>query len=194
MSAATRKSGQCLCGAVRFAAEPMGWLNGCHCTECQRWGGGPFMAVPCKLASFEGPVSRYRSSDVAERGFCATCGTHLFFNPLGAEVYGVPLGLFDDATDLPFAAEFFIDQKPESYAFAGERKLLTIIADRAAVAVQNAALFETLEHTFTTTIEAFVTALEEKDRYTAGHSERVAEYARVTAEELGLSAMCATRT
>jgi response regulator RpfG family c-di-GMP phosphodiesterase len=69
----------------------------------------------------------------------------------------------------------------------GDRKLLTIIADRAAVAVQNAELFDTLDRTFTTTIEAFVTALEEKDRYTAGHSERVAEYARVTAQELGLS-------
>ena len=68
----------------------------------------------------------------------------------------------------------------------GDRKLLTIIADRASVAVQNAELFDTLDRTFATTIEAFVTALEEKDRYTAGHSERVAEYARVTAEELGL--------
>ncbi len=68
----------------------------------------------------------------------------------------------------------------------GDRKLLTIIADRAAVAVHNAQLFASLEQTFVTTIEALVTALEEKDRYTAGHSERVAEFARVTAEELGL--------
>lgn len=68
----------------------------------------------------------------------------------------------------------------------GARKLGTIIADRAAVAVANAQLFETLEATFRTTIEAFVTALEDKDRYTAGHSERVADFARVTAAEMGL--------
>ena len=68
----------------------------------------------------------------------------------------------------------------------GDRKLLTILADRATVAIQNAELFQTLERTFITTIEAFVAALEDKDRYTAGHSERVAEYARATAEELGL--------
>lgn len=68
----------------------------------------------------------------------------------------------------------------------GALKLGTIIADRAAVAVANAQLFETLEATFRTTIEAFVTALEDKDRYTAGHSERVADFARVTAEEMGL--------
>ncbi len=69
----------------------------------------------------------------------------------------------------------------------GDRKLLTIIADRAAVAVHNAQLYANLERSFVTTIEAFVTALEEKDRYTAGHSERVAEFALVTARELGLS-------
>lgn len=70
----------------------------------------------------------------------------------------------------------------------GARKLGTIIADRAAAAVANAQLFETLETTFRTTIEAFVTALEDKDRYTAGHSERVAEFARITAAEMGLPA------
>lgn len=69
----------------------------------------------------------------------------------------------------------------------GDRKLLTIIADRAAAAVHNAQLFETLERTFRTTIEALVTALEEKDRYTAGHSQRVAEFAQITAQEMGWS-------
>ncbi len=68
-----------------------------------------------------------------------------------------------------------------------DRKLLTIVVDRAAVAVQNAQLFELLERSFRHTVEALVTALEEKDRYTAGHSERVAMYARITAQELGLS-------
>jgi response regulator RpfG family c-di-GMP phosphodiesterase len=69
----------------------------------------------------------------------------------------------------------------------GQRKLLTILADRAGVAVQNAQLFETLDRSFKETIEALVSALEEKDRYTRGHSERVAEFAQVTAIELGLS-------
>ena len=69
----------------------------------------------------------------------------------------------------------------------GDRKLLTIIADRAAVAVHNAQLYGNLERSFVMTIEAFVTALEEKDRYTAGHSERVAEFALVTARQMGLS-------
>jgi response regulator RpfG family c-di-GMP phosphodiesterase len=68
----------------------------------------------------------------------------------------------------------------------GQRKLLTILADRAAAAVHNAQLFEEQERTFRETIEAFVAALEDKDRYTRGHSERVAEFAMITAAEMGL--------
>ena len=84
-------------------------------------GGG----VPCTSATFAGPVTRYASSEHAERGFCPTCGTHLFFNPIGKPVYGIPLGLFDDPAQLPFAAEFFIDEKPPTYSFANDTKKLT---------------------------------------------------------------------
>jgi putative nucleotidyltransferase with HDIG domain len=68
----------------------------------------------------------------------------------------------------------------------GDRKLLTILADRAGVAIHNAHLFDTLETSFQQTIEALIATLEEKDEYTAGHSERVAGFARLIAETLGL--------
>lgn len=69
----------------------------------------------------------------------------------------------------------------------GDRKLATILADRLAFSVHNARLLDTLESSFRSTIQAFVTSLEEKDEYTAGHSERVAYYARSTALAMGLS-------
>jgi len=68
----------------------------------------------------------------------------------------------------------------------GQRKLLTILADRAAAAVHNAQLFESLERNFRNSVEVFIAALEEKDRYTRGHSERVAEFAESTARALSL--------
>ena len=119
------RTGRCLCGACTFTAEPYGTSQACHCEQCRVWGGGPYMAVPCKTASFDGPVQRYQSSDFAERGFCKTCGTHLFFHLLGGERHGVPLGIFDDQTGLPFKAEIFIDEKPDFYAFEGARKCMT---------------------------------------------------------------------
>lgn len=119
------RTGQCLCGAVTFQAEPFPSSQACHCKTCTTWGGGPFVAVPCKSASFVGVVARYGSSGHAERGFCPTCGTHLFFHPKGSQIHGISLGIFDDADGLPFKVEFFIDEKPDTYAFANETKKLT---------------------------------------------------------------------
>lgn len=63
----------------------------------------------------------------------------------------------------------------------GERRLLSILGGRTAAAVDNAVLYEDLQLTFTNTIEGLVSALEAKDEYTAGHSQRVARWAEIVA-------------
>lgn len=83
------------------------------------------MAVPCREARFEGPITTFASSDHADRGFCTTCGTHLFFYAKAANAHGIPVGLFDDPSDLPFKAELYIDRKPDFYEFANETKQMT---------------------------------------------------------------------
>src|SRR5205085_7260260 len=70
----------------------------------------------------------------------------------------------------------------------GQRKLLSIVASRAAAAIENARLYEDLRATFQQTIEGLAKAIDKMDRYTAGHSERVATYAMYLATRLGLSA------
>ena len=50
---------------------------------------------------------------------------------------------------------------------------------RAAAAIENARLYEDLQATFQQTIEGLAKAIDKMDRYTAGHSERVATYAHV---------------
>ncbi len=70
----------------------------------------------------------------------------------------------------------------------GQRKLLSIIASRAAAAIENAKLYEDLQSTFQQTIRGLAKAIDKMDRYTAGHSDRVATYAVVLAKELGLDA------
>ena len=69
----------------------------------------------------------------------------------------------------------------------GQRKMLSIIASRAAAAIENARLYEDLQATFQQTIEGLAKAIDKMDRYTAGHSDRVALYATFLAVELGLS-------
>jgi response regulator RpfG family c-di-GMP phosphodiesterase len=68
----------------------------------------------------------------------------------------------------------------------GQRKLLSIIASRAAAAIENARLFEDLQSTFQQTIQSFANTIDKMDRYTAGHSERVARYAAALAHALKL--------
>lgn len=65
--------------------------------------------------------------------------------------------------------------------------LVNAIAGQAAVAMDNASLYEDLEMSYFSTVKALARAIEVKDPYTYGHSERVTEYAMVIAAKLDLS-------
>ena len=75
-------TGGCLCGAVRYRAEadPLRAVI-CHCATCRRVSGAPMLSfVHFPTGAFTwlaGEPTRYRSSDNAERGFCARCGSTL---------------------------------------------------------------------------------------------------------------------
>ncbi|MFO0660446.1 MAG: response regulator [Polyangiaceae bacterium] len=68
----------------------------------------------------------------------------------------------------------------------GQRRLLSIVGSRAAAAIENARLYEDLQSTFQQTIQGLAKAIDKMDRYTAGHSERVALYAVYLGRRLGL--------
>ena len=79
-------TGRCLCGDVSFSAElPSKWVAHCHCTMCQRSGGSAFVtwvgldAERCRIVDPLERLAWYQSSDAGERGFCARCGSTLFF-------------------------------------------------------------------------------------------------------------------
>ena len=88
-SLATRAAagvGACLCGAVQFAVpEDTLWVAHCHCSLCRRahgagfvtWAGYP--ASACRIDEPGGQLRWFASSPGAERGFCARCGSSLFF-------------------------------------------------------------------------------------------------------------------
>ena len=61
------------------------------------------------------------------------------------------------------------------------------LASQAAIAIENARLYENLHQAYLQTIRALATAIDTKDHYTYDHSEHVTKYAIAIAEELGIS-------
>lgn len=123
--------GHCLCGAVTVTVrgdhDPR--VGACHCRMCQRWSGGLFLCFNAKEVEVEGPVTRYRSSSFAERAFCATCGSHLWFNDIeeGAEAteYELMPGLFDEARTWPMRSEIYTDRALASIRLSGDHRRAT---------------------------------------------------------------------
>ncbi len=69
----------------------------------------------------------------------------------------------------------------------GERQMLETLASQASIAIENARLFEDTQRIYYDTLKSLAKALEARDDYTRGHSERVAELSLATAHELGSS-------
>ncbi|MCX7709441.1 MAG: HD domain-containing protein, partial [Clostridia bacterium] len=68
-----------------------------------------------------------------------------------------------------------------------EAELISAIANYASVAIDNALMYETSRKYFIRTIDCLIAAVEAKDSYTEGHSQRVSKYAVQIATKLGLS-------
>ncbi len=68
----------------------------------------------------------------------------------------------------------------------GRKQLAETIAAQASLAIENASLYEDIERSYFSTVQALAKAIEVKDPYTRGHSERVTTYALLIAEAMGL--------
>lgn len=115
--------GSCLCGAVTF--EVRGDLpppDACHCTQCRKWSGHVLAGtdVPRDALTIHGGehVTWYRSSEKVRRGFCSTCGSSLFFDPIDQAKHGwigVAMGAFDAPTQTKLAVHIFVAEKGDYY-------------------------------------------------------------------------------
>lgn len=121
--------GKCLCGSVVLEVEyESSEVAACHCSMCRSWGGGPMMAIDCGSSvkiSDESSVSRYASSEWAQRGFCKKCGTHLFYYLVPANQYHLPVGLLQTDPQFALTHQIFIDEKPDFYEFKNDTQNMT---------------------------------------------------------------------
>lgn len=134
-SARSDFTGRCLCGAVTFSGRiKQGEApTACHCSQCRIWSGHYWASVSaCDLViAGQDALRWYRSSEAAMRGFCATCGSSLFWRettaPKGHAAVAaaavlmqaeVAAGAIDPPDLPPLASHIFVADKGSYYRIA----------------------------------------------------------------------------
>jgi len=112
-------NGSCLCGNVTY--EIQGKLRpvcACHCNQCRKTSGHYVAATQCKSKdlSIKGDtLSWYKSSSTAERGFCGTCGSNLFWRRFGNEDTSVFAGTIDGPSGVVMDSQILTQTKGDYY-------------------------------------------------------------------------------
>jgi len=115
--------GSCLCGAVSF--EVAGSLpppDACHCTQCRKHSGHVFVSsdVPRAALTIRGAdrLTWFRSSEKVRRGFCSTCGSSLFWDPIYRDWIGVAMGALESPTGTRLGIHVHVADKGDYYDIA----------------------------------------------------------------------------
>ena len=109
--------GGCLCGAVTYTIDgPLRPVVNCHCKQCRKSSGHHVAATSGARDKIEitGEVTWYKSSQTARRGFCAKCGSNLFWDG-GGENISIHAGTLDGATGLQTCGHIFVADKGDYY-------------------------------------------------------------------------------
>lgn len=130
--------GHCLCGAVRVEIDnPSHEVELCQCSMCRRWGGAFYSAQTGEATRVLGEENArvFRSSAWAERAFCGTCGSNLWFRFLPTGNRSFSAGLFDASVGYAVEKEIFSDEAADWCRIAGDHPRQTgeeVIAEAKA--------------------------------------------------------------
>ncbi len=115
--------GSCLCGAVVYEiAGEMQPGIACHCVECRKQSGhyGAAAAIKRKALTMlrDDGLTWYKASDFASRGFCAACGSTLFWQRDESQLTHVLLGSVDGSSGTRIDRHFWVSEKGDYYQIA----------------------------------------------------------------------------
>ena len=113
--------------------------------------------------------------------FFAELGAPLILQPVayGSKLLGVMMAGHKQGSDIDVSSV--------------DMKLLDAAASHMAIFLENASLYDDLNGMFLGTLEALTSAIDAKDKYTCGHSRRVADLTRQLAVAIGLDDHAASR-
>lgn len=127
MTAQLKLDGQCMCGAVQVAATTSRPdLRVCHCEMCRRQNSFAFVSIQVDQDSIkmDGPVTVFKSSDWAQRAFCKTCGSTIWYGMQSDTHRNLSAGLFGKTDDV-LVQEYFVDECILGAGFDGAHQKLT---------------------------------------------------------------------
>lgn len=101
-----------------------------------------------------------------------------------------PVSIHNEVVGLLIAGE---KQGEDTAASSVDMKLLGATASHMSIFLQNAALYDDLQAMFLGTLEALTASIDAKDRYTCGHSQRVAQLTEQLALAIGMDERTAHR-
>jgi putative nucleotidyltransferase with HDIG domain len=128
-----------------------------------------------------GKVARERKPRLLKKGLQAADSQSGKENRQFPSALCVPM-IFQDK----FIGVINVKEKNDGSNFnSSDLELLTMLAGQAAIAIENAELHNKLRALFVNSIKALANAIEARDAYTRGHSERVTEYSVKLAEYMG---------
>ena len=110
--------GSCLCGDITYRIwGDLRPVVACHCTQCRKASGHYVAATQALAADMEisGVPQWYRSSDLAERGFCPTCGSNLFWRKHGGAYISIHAGSLDGPTGLKMVSQLYCESAGDYY-------------------------------------------------------------------------------
>lgn len=113
--------GSCLCGAVTIEVTgDLAQPDACHCTQCRKQSGHYWastdVATEALVIAGEENVRWYQTSEKVRRGFCQSCGSFLFWDPIHHDKIAIAMGVFDKPTGTKLWSHIFVADKGDYYA------------------------------------------------------------------------------
>ncbi len=112
--------GSCMCRSVQYEITgECREIIACHCNECRKFSGhftAATATAPGNLIILcDKGLKWYRSSSVAQRGFCANCGSTLFWKPDSGDRISIYAGTIDGQSGLTLGSHIFVEEKGDYY-------------------------------------------------------------------------------
>jgi hypothetical protein len=122
-----KRTGACLCGAVRFEVRlPSKFCANCHCSTCRRAHGAAFVTwvgFPGDQVSITSgdTLHRYATETGATRSFCTACGSTLFYEgPRWENEIHVARANIEGDIDRPVSGHAYVDHRASWWSISDD--------------------------------------------------------------------------